>query len=244
VPLIREALEQPWDGDLDMIADQQDTVRKPTGTAWFTPSVAALLLANLVPLYGVFALGWEVFPIMLLFWSENVIIGALNVFKMLLAEPGNRAKWVGKILVIPFFCFHYGMFTFVHGVFVAGFFGGQFRQGAPFPNENLFWQMVVEKRLGWALLGLALSHIFSFAWNYVGRGEYRTASLQMLMSQPYGRVVVMHLTVLGGGFLMTALQSPAAGLAVLVALKTGFDLRAHLQEREKFLKTSPTAIAL
>ena len=33
---------------------------------------------------------------------------------------------------------------------------------------------------------------------------------------------------------MMALHSPAAGLALLVLLKTALDLRAHVCEREKF----------
>ena len=212
---------------------------------WLTPSTATLLLANLVPLYGVFGFGWEVFPILLLFWLENVVIGALNAFKMLLAEPTNPLKWVGKLFIVPFFCVHYGMFTFVHGVFVIGFFGGQFKQGAPFPSVETFYGLIAEQRLGWAVLALVASHLFSFAWNYVGRGEYRTASLEGLMKGPYGRVVVLHLTILGGGFLMTALRSPAVGLALLVALKIVLDVRAHVRERRRLAPnptTSPSAV--
>ncbi|MHC4141925.1 MAG: DUF6498-containing protein, partial [Planctomycetota bacterium] len=40
-----------------------------------TPSLVALLLANAVMLVGVVFFGWQIFVIMLLFWSENVIIG-------------------------------------------------------------------------------------------------------------------------------------------------------------------------
>ena len=46
-----------------------------TKTDWQRPSVIALVLANLVPVFGVFYFHWEVFPLMFLFWSENVIIG-------------------------------------------------------------------------------------------------------------------------------------------------------------------------
>jgi hypothetical protein len=91
---------------------------------WQRPSVIALLLANLVPVAGVFIFHWEVFPLMFLFWSENVIIGAFNVLKMFCASPKTTAKGAGKLFNIPFFCFHYGMFTFVHGVIIIQIFGG------------------------------------------------------------------------------------------------------------------------
>jgi hypothetical protein len=53
-----------------------------------------LIAANLVPIYGVVFLGWEVFPLLLLFWLENLIIGMYNVLKMMLAIPDNAANWV------------------------------------------------------------------------------------------------------------------------------------------------------
>ena len=101
------------------------------------------------------------------------------------------------------------------------------------------WQLMREQKLEWAILGLLASHAISFGWNYVGQGEYRRASLPTLMTQPYGRVVVLHLTVLLGGFLVVALKSPTAGLALLVLLKTGLDVRAHLRERKKFAPVPP-----
>lgn len=196
-----------------------------------SPTALALVLANLIPIYGVLALGWEVFPLMLLFWLENLIIGAFNVLKMLLCEPHAPAKWVAKLFLIPFFSFHYGMFTLVHGVFVLGFFGGAFRQGAPFPSWSDVARMIGEQQLGYAVGALVVSHAFSLGYNYFWRGEYRSASLSGLMQQPYGRVVVLHLAILGGGFLIMSLQSPTAGLVLLVAFKIALDLRSHRKER-------------
>ncbi len=208
-----------------------------TSIDWQRPSVIALLLANLVPAFGVLFLHWEVFPLMFLFWSENVIVGAINVLKMLTASPDSPVSWAGKLFIIPFFCVHYGMFTFVHGIFVVALFGGGLAHGAGFPGPDTFWRIAHEQHLGWAILGLAISRAISFGTNYLGNGEYKRASLQQLMAQPYGRIVVLHLAILGGGFLMLALHSPTVGLLLLVALKIAFDLRGHFAERRKFSDT-------
>jgi hypothetical protein len=206
-----------------------------TSTAdWLRPSVIALVFANLVPIVGVLLFHWEVFPLMFLFWSENVIIGAFNVLKMLLADPESPVGWIGKVFIIPFFCVHYGMFTFVHGVLVIALFGGGLRPGTGFPTPETFWQIAHENYLGWAILGLVISRGISFTTNYLGNGEYRRANLQQLMAQPYGRIVVLHLTILFGGFLMMALHSPVWGLVLLVGLKIVLDLRGHFAERKKF----------
>jgi hypothetical protein len=203
---------------------------------WLRPSVIALVLANLVPVFGVLFFHWEVFPLMFLFWSENVIIGAFNVLKMVLADPESPVGWIGKVFTIPFFCVHYGMFTFVHGVLVIGLFGGGLRPGAGFPGLETFWQIAHENHLGWAILGLAVSRGISFVTNYLGNGEYRRAGLPQLMQQPYGRIVVLHLSILFGGFLMMALHSPVWGLLLLVGLKIALDLRGHFAERNKFAR--------
>jgi Family of unknown function (DUF6498) len=205
------------------------------------PSVIALLVANLVPMYGVFVLGWEVFPLILLFWLENIVIGVVNVLKILTARPDDRMWWVGKAFLIPFFIVHYGGFTFVHGIFVFALFGG----ATPFAPADMSASAVLHtirsSGVLWGALALLASHGLSFVTNYLGAGEYRNADPKVLMGQPYARVIVLHLTIIFGGFVMVALGSPRAGLLLLVLLKIGMDLRAHLTERRTMGSARPAA---
>ena len=212
----------------------QDAVGEQSG-AWCSPSSLALIAANLLPLYGVLALDWPVFSLLLLFWLENVVIGVLNALRMLLADPADAALWTGKLLMVPFFCFHYGMFTAIHGSFVVSMFGGKeyahMKDGLIPVNAAM--RAIADFDLKWALAVLAASHVFSFLWNYLIRGEFRRAAIAELMHRPYKRIVVLHLTILiGGGFSM-ALGSPLWALLLLLALKVGFDLTAHVKEHAK-----------
>lgn len=197
------------------------------------PSVWALIGANVLPLLGVVWLGWEVFPLMFLFWLENVIIGGFNVLRMLLAEPGPAGISIQRLFLVPFFCVHYGMFCLVHGVFVWALFGPAGSVKGPVRPETLR-EVIVSEHLHWAALALAVSHGFSFLSNYLGRGEYRRARLDQLMAAPYARVVVLHVVLLAGGFLTQAAGSPLWALLLLVVLKTGTDLWAHLRERRRW----------
>ena len=197
-----------------------------------TPSLVALLLSNALPLVGVLFLGWTVFPLLLLYWLENVVVGAYNVAKLVLAQPTQPAYWLGKAFLIPFFLVHFGGFTYVHGVLVVAFFGP--KGGQPFDLLATVPAVIRANQLGWALLGLVISHGLSFYWNYLKNGEFQRASLNALMAQPYGRVVILHLTVLFGGWVVMLLGSPLFALVVLVALKTAADWRAHRAERRKF----------
>ncbi len=197
-----------------------------------TPSQLALVLANAVPVFGVLFLGWTVFPLLLLYWLENVVVGGFNVLKMLLAQPADPVSWAGKLFLIPFFIVHFGGFTFVHGVLVVAFFGPKGVQ--PFDLLTAVPAAIRANQLGWGLLSLVVSHGLSFYWNYLKNGEYQRASLNALMSQPYGRVVVLHVTVLFGGWVVMLLGSPVAALIILIALKTAGDWRGHTAERRKF----------
>ena len=201
-----------------------------------------LLLANAAPLIGVLLHHWTVFAVVLLYWSENVIVGGFNVLRMLIAQPQQGLAWAMKAFLIPFFCVHYGMFTVVHGVFVFALFGGHMPQHGFGLSLPVVFAAIKEQGLAYAVVALVLSHGFSFFHNYVAGGEYQRINLQQLMAQPYGRVVVLHLVVLGGGFVTLALGSPVGALVLLVVLKTGFDLRAHLAERRK-LASPPAAPA-
>jgi hypothetical protein len=136
------------------------------------------------------------------------VIGGFNVLKMLTAA----SEWRVKPFYIGFFCLHYGIFTSVHGLFLVLLFGGGPQRWHRFPGPGAFWSVVRENHLGWALLGLAISHGVSFVTNYLGQGEYRRASLDQLIMQPYGRVIVLHVAILAGAFLLFALHSPTGGV--------------------------------
>jgi Family of unknown function (DUF6498) len=193
-------------------------------------SVWVLVAANILPLIGVLFWGWDVFPLLLVFWMENVVIGVLNVLKMLFADPADVALWAGKLFMVPFFCVHYGMFTAVHGVFVLGLFGGKGFQPSGFSPLESAARAASEYGLWLPIAVLAGSHLFSFVWNYFYRGEFRRASLAQLMMKPYGRIIVLHVTLLLGGFGAMALGSPLWALLLLIALKIGLDLKAHVKE--------------
>ena len=215
---------------------ETDTVRHSTlNNNWYSPSSLVLIIANLLPLYGVLILGWPVFPLLLLFWLENVVIGLLNALRMLLVDPGDIALWAAKLFMVPFFCFHYGMFTAVHGVLVISLFGGKAYRHLDhgmWPIEGA-WHAIADFDLSWAFAALVASHVFSFVWNYLGHGEYRRTGLAVLMQQPYRRVIVLHLTIIIGGGITMALGSPLWALLLLIALKIGFDLKAHVREHRK-----------
>jgi Family of unknown function (DUF6498) len=199
----------------------------------FPASVWFLVAANLLPLYGVLAWGWEVFPLLALFWMENVMVGVLNVARMLCVDPVDAPLWLAKLFVVPFFCVHYGMFTFVHGLFVfSSMLGGQGYEASGSGLLGPALRAAHDFNLWLPLGALAASHLFSFFWNYLYRGEFRRAALSLLMMKPYARVMVLHVTILFGGLAAMKLGSPVWALCLLVGVKMAIDVHAHRKEHK------------
>jgi hypothetical protein len=193
-------------------------------------SAWVLVAANLVPLAGVLFWGWDAFALIALFWMENVVIGAFFALRMLCLDPRDPALWIGKLFMVPFFCVHYGGFTAIHGLFVFEMLGGRRYDMRGFDLFEPAARAAADYGLWLPLAALVASHLFSFLWNYLYRGEFLRAQLPRLMAAPYGRVVVLHLAILLGGFAAMALGSPLWALVVLLGLKIGLDLKAHLKE--------------
>jgi len=167
---------------------------------------------------------------------------------------GKPMHLVGRGAVAGFFVVHYGLFWLVHGVFVltmplfAGMGSGLPTEGA-FPTDDQFVDGVyvgpsfgsgTDMTSGFllgplvlAVVALAISHAVSFWFNYLGRGEYKRASAAALMFGPYGRLVVLHITIIVGGMAIAFTGAPAAVLAILVVLKTVMDIGFHLAEHRR-----------
>ena len=198
-------------------------------------AVVALVVANLIPLIGVLFFGWSVWNILVIYWLENGIVGVINVLKMSVATGdevtpgvtlmvnGRPATSATKMGLIPFFIVHYGIFWFVHGIFVLtlpAFFSLMSDDGMTLDLGPVVF----------AALGLAISHGLSFWWNFLHGGEYRRTAAAALMFAPYRRLVALHITIIFGAFAVMFTGAPAAAVAVLVAIKTAIDLGLHLAE--------------
>jgi hypothetical protein len=217
-------------------------------------NVALLVLTavNLLPLAGVLLWDWSIFEIVFLYWCENLIVGFTVVLKILFASPdigqgdvilrtrgGEKVPLpldklpklmsILKIVIVPFFIFHYGMFCMGHGVFIFAIF----EEGAFGTAEVIEVTNNLRGPFQWILLALLASHLVSFFLNYLGRGEYRTTNPIELMMSPYKRIVVMHLTIIFGAAATMFLGNPVGLLLLLVALKIALDVRSHLQERRR-----------
>jgi hypothetical protein len=221
--------------------------------AWYRVSssvgaVVALVVANLIPLIGAIWFGWNVWTILIIYWLENGIVGAFNVLKMRRAEgpaDGSTANWrvngrpanaIATSSLVPFFVIHYGMFWVGHGIFVLLL--PVFGMGAAQPGGGDMTAGVDIGTIVFAALVLAISHGVSYRLNFLGSGEYRRVSAASQMFAPYGRLLILHVTIIVGAMAISITGAPTVALAILVMLKIALDVGFHLAEHRKVAPAS------
>lgn len=218
----------------------------------YTPASLVLIAMNLVPLIGVVLFGWDAGTIIFLYWLENVLIGILNIPKLLScrgyvprsgeeikirqelseatgvfaqsqAADGGRVPIGALLFLAVFFSVHYGIFCFGHYMFIQSLFEGM-------PKFSELPTALAGGFLLWSLLGLALSHSVSMIINFYGKKEYLTRSANVQMFLPYTRIIVLHMVIIFGGFLALVFNEGLGILIMLVIIKTVVDLFAHQVE--------------
>lgn len=182
-----------------------------------------LVGANLVPLFGVLELGWDIAQIMVLFWVENVVVAIYALAKLAVIQ-----RW-GALLTGPFLLGHFGAFMALHFMFVYYLFVRGITTKGPEPAAAVALSSLFAP-LWTAILAIFISHGVSFFSNFLGRREYVGRTGRQQMAEPYRRLVVMHVTLIFGGMAIMALGQPIYALTLLVVLKIGIDLYAHLRE--------------
>jgi hypothetical protein len=224
-----------------------------TGHHRATVTLAALVIANLIPVFGVLQLDWDVGAIVVLYWCENLVIGCYTIVKLFMAAGA------GALLSMLFFMVHYGGFCGIHGVFVlslTGFAGDEpgsmdIMPEGTWPGPLVFPQILFEVTrrvvavapgaLLYAVAALFISHGISFALNYIGNREYVGLKTGRIMTAPYGRILVLHIAIIAGGFLVITLGSPVGLLLALVALKIGMDIMLHRRSHRRTAKPAAAA---
>jgi len=209
-------------------------------------SVILIVTANSIPVIGVIFLKWNPFFILFIYWGESLIIGFFNILKMLISGAIDDGKFslpgfIGASGISAFFTVHYGMFMFVHGIFLLVFMiffspvniknsGGNFDPFSTIPVLFHREGNVLKSELS-AVIALFISHLISFYMHFIKTGEFNHTKSGDYMMRPYKRIIVMHLTIIFGAMALFATGFKSAiFIIVWIGLKIFFDLKMHFRE--------------
>lgn len=190
------------------------------------------LAVDLAPVWAVFVFGWTATPLVALYWLENLVIGAFTILRMIGTALSSVVSLVMALFTVPFFFFHYGMFCFVHGIFVRAFAvggaGGEFE-----PVSLIQWALGTAPEMIGFVAAIAGVSLLYYVFDFLGRGEYKTSNPQAEMFSPYGRIVTLHVAILLGAGVAFTLNEPLAGVLLLIFIRVVFGIVMTVMRRRK-----------
>lgn len=197
------------------------------------PGAIWVVASNAIPVAGVLLWGWSAFPLLVFYWIENVVVGVFNFVKILVA--GFTKSGEGQVWALPlalFFAVHYGLFCLVHGMFMIGILTiGDLVANGTEPVEHAFnlgervlGALQTDRDLLVSVVGMVLVQTGAFLAVWLGLGKFRDASPMLQVFEPYGRVVVMHLTIFVAAIPVVLLGQPQFAVLVLALMKSGLEL--------------------
>jgi len=203
-------------------------------------AAAMLILSNLVPLAGILFWGWDVFVLLCLYCLETAVIGFWTIARVatMSRDPGSVAgrSIAGTLGLAGFFAVHAGLFMTVHMAFIYILFAGPWA-GRIHDARDFIRLIVIGKDLWIPLLALFVAQGAVFINDAVNRFVFAKAPLTgadtgAIMGGFYKRIVIMHLTIMGGAFIAQAIGT-AAPLIVLVLLKIAIEIRFQMKARKE-----------
>ena len=174
-----------------------------------TQSDWLLVVANLLPVYGVWFLGWKAAEVFTVYSLETIIIGIITVVKLIISSSVRQdsgftkapATWAGPVFIILFFILHYGIFVFVQmSIFfsVSGIALGDFSLLSLLfhPTNYLSFD-------GWIMLSVfMLGYAYKSLLEFILSGRYKTTPVMAVMFEPYGRIFIQQFTIIIGSMFL------------------------------------------
>jgi len=209
----------------------------PTG--FNKPAIISLLVANFIPILGVLFFSWETFPILLVFWTENLIVFVFTVVKIVSLPAKKPSEVLQKFAHVPYLCLSFGIFTVLHGLAIFGIYS--FYYQVDFPDIGTMTGLFVRYQLVWASVAFFISHGISYVTNYLKKREYNKMTFDHLVYEPFLRLFAMQFIVLLGGFIIVGFGS-IFSLVPLVLFKIYLDIIAHQKYHDKIDNMKPVDV--
>lgn len=196
------------------------------GRALSQPVVLLGLAVDLLPILGVIIWGWGAVPLVMLYWMENLVTGAMTLPRIFIAGASfGGIGFLAGLGLCVFFVFHYGLFCMVHGSFLAGF--ASFSGGPEIiadaammdPVGMVDFSLRSGLHVDWILYAIIAFQVVVFVWEFVIKREWQNTNPMAEMFAPYGRIIVLHFAIFAGAGALFLLGEPMIGVLALILLR-------------------------
>jgi hypothetical protein len=219
--------------------------------------LAAVLFAafNVLPLFGIYAWGWDAFQLLLLYWAETAILFVCTLVHIACIPRerlgtmivNGRTVPASRAMMVGFFALHGGIFIAVHLVFLCVLFSGaafnRLHGVADFVHTFFVasgaWVPLILVALGGAIDVLTGPYHPAFVDAFARRFHVMLARAGDAAGAPagdavgsvvlglYGRIVIMQVAIIFGAIASLRFGT-VAPLVIVIGLKTLIDLGTRL----------------
>ena len=201
------------------------------------PVAWAILCVDVFPVWAVFMLGWGVEPLVFLYWLENLIIGLVTLIRLGITGYDKRPS--GLVLagfLGTFFTIHYGLFCYVHGVFIYVF--ASMHSGADLaflnPIQLVHHAMTRGSYMATFVITILGLQGLLLLRDYLLTGAYRQLDIKAEMAAPYSRIVVLHIALFAGAAALIAFDAPLVGILGLVFIRIFWGVALTVRRQLEF----------
>jgi len=191
-----------------------------------------LFFVNLFTIFLAISQSWKLTTLMWIYWFQSIIIGFFNFVRILqlkeFTTDGYKVNGIQpptttitKIFTAFFFLFHFGGFHFVYLLFLIALSMGKIF-GDTLRLDEFLWILITS-------VMFCINHLFSYFYNK--SIDNQKPNIGALMFYPYARVLPIHLTIVGFGFIFQN------SLLFFLILKTFADCIMHIIEH-KYLRSN------
>ncbi|GIU69465.1 MAG: hypothetical protein KatS3mg002_0701 [Candidatus Woesearchaeota archaeon] len=157
--------------------------------------------------------------LILLFLTENIIIGFFNVLRM--ASCGQNP--FGKIIFIPFFIFHYGIFLIIYYLLIK-FFLKWISESNTLNYESI-------STILFFIIALILINGIKFIIDEIS-GNLKDKSPHEFTFRPYSKLILTTLSVILGSLIYVGLKKQEFMLFFIVLLKLIIEIYSENMRNE------------
>jgi hypothetical protein len=166
-----------------------------------------LIVANLLPVYGVWFMSWNPKQVFIVYCLETIIIGFFTLVKLGTVSAIRKKEWwqnyrpatiVPGIYFMIFFLLHYGLFVSVQTSLFLGI-TSMHEAHTPSILHLIFHPRQYLSRDAWLLFCVfVFSYGYENLFSFISKNEYRTRSFERIMFEPYIRIIIQQLVVMLG----------------------------------------------
>lgn len=179
--------------------------------------IILIVAVNLVPAAGLFFGDWNLYAVVMIYWLESFVIGAMNLFRIAVSN-GDRFNRVYSSVT---FTLVYGFAWFLHGLFLLIFIFPLLQK--VMGTEDLMDDALYDSILQ-TLWIMSAAHLIIFALDVWRKPRAERLPPSAQWKAPFGRVFLMQFVILGGSIAGAEFASIAGLAMVFVALKIGSEL--------------------